>query len=481
MSIPDKDYSNTIIYKITCKDPNIQDVYVGHTVNFVQRKKSHQLSCMNSKYPNHNCKVYKVIRNNGGWDNWNMGIIAFYNCNNLNEARQKEQEHFIALNATMNSVEPFPSKSVNRVKRVKCVKCVKRVRPIGSNTMMTNGKKRVYICEKCDFICSKQSIYNKHLETTKHKTNRYIIPTAPHSNNIGYVCPYCLKSYKYHSGIWRHKKECKHNNSYLQDDEDGESDEHDDHTLLQTDNVITRNKVNNCQRTIDKQIKNLTAENRQMKIEMARMTTIISNISQFQLQVLEMMKTQQSLQVSNTTPATTPATPPSSTTNNHSFNMNRFLNEKCKYAMNMTDFVNSIQLNLTDLENVERDGYVKGMSNILIDNLQKLDVCDRPVHCSDAKRETLYVRDDNQWERDGPNHPKMANAVRALEKKNEALIEEWANQHPNCMNDGTRENKRYLKISNAISLGNIAKVIKRVAKNVAIDKDAPPPHPADTA
>jgi hypothetical protein len=473
------DYSNTIVYKITCKDPNIQDVYVGHTVNFVQRKKAHQLSCMNSNYPGHNCKVYKVIRNNGGWDNWNMGIIAFYDCKDLNEARQKEQEHFVELKATMNSIEPFPSKSVNRVKRVKCVK---RVRPVGRNTIIPNGKKRVYICEKCDFICSKQSIYNKHLETTKHKTNRYILPTTPDSNNIGYVCPYCLKSYKYHSGIWRHKKECKHNNSYLQDDEDGETDEHDDHTPLQTDNVIIRNKVNNCQRTIDKQIKNLTDKNRQMKIEMARMATmitIISNNSQLQLQVLELMKINQSLQVSNTAPvpvpAPAPAPPPvpapASNTTNNSFNMNRFLNEKCKDAMNMTDFVNSIQLNLTDLENVERDGYVKGMSNILIDNLQKMDECERPVHCSDAKRETLYVRVDNQWERDGPNHPKMANAVRALEEKNGALIEEWANQHPNCINDGTRENKRYLKISNAISLGNIAKVIKRVAKNVTIDKD----------
>ena len=207
------------------------------------------------------------------------------------------------------------------------------------------------------------------------------------------------------------------------------------------------------------------------------MITLISNISQLQLQVLEMMKTNQSLQVSNTAPA--PA--PSSNTTNNSFNMNVFLNEQCKDAMNMKDFVNSIQLNLTDLENVERDGYVKGMSNIIIDNLQKMDVYKRPVHCSDAKRETLYVKDNNEWERDGPNHPKMANAVRALEEKNEALIEEWANQHPNCMNDGTRENKQYLKISNAISLGNIAKVIKRVAKNVAIDKDTPPQYPADTA
>jgi hypothetical protein len=162
---------------------------------------------------------------------------------------------------------------------------------------------------------------------------------------------------------------------------------------------------------------------------------------------------------------TIPTTP-----TNHPFNMNLFLNEQCKDAMNMTDFVNSIQLNLTDLENVGRLGYAKGMSNILIDNLQKLDVYKRPVHCSDVKRETLYVKDNNEWVRDGPRHPKMANAVRALEEKNDALIEEWANQHPNCMNDGTRENKQYLKIRNAITLGSIAKVICRVSKTIVIEK-----------
>jgi hypothetical protein len=159
-----------------------------------------------------------------------------------------------------------------------------------------------------------------------------------------------------------------------------------------------------------------------------------------------------------TTPANTP------------FNMNRFLNEQCKDAMNMKDFVNSIQLTLTDLENIGRLGYAKGMSNILIDNLQKMDVYKRPVHCSDAKRKTLYVKDNNEWERDGPRHPKMANAIRVLEEKNDALIEEWANQHPNCINDGTRENKQYLKIRNAITLGNITKVIHRVAKTIVIEK-----------
>ena len=373
----------------------------------------------------------------------------------------------------------------------------------------------IFYCEKCDFKCCKQSIYNKHLETVKHKSNGYIqipdtryiqiqdtttnIIPAPHSNNIGYVCAYCLKSYKYHSGIWRHKKECKQYKLSLQDDDEpeeydddddddddeDEDEEYDDHTL-QTQNVIIRRNVNPRKQTTDKKIKNLTAENRQMKIEMARMLSIVANNTQFQTQLLEFMKTTQSLQVGNTTPATSA---PSSigvasngdhntiTNNNNSFNMNVFLNDKCKDAMNMKDFVNSIQLNLTDLENVERDGYVKGMSNILIDNLQKTDVYKRPVHCSDVKRDTLYVKENNEWERDGPDHPKMVNAVLAVEHKNVALVSEWAKANPRCMNSNTRENERYMKLSKTATdgekEGNIAKVIKKVAKNVTIDKEAP--------
>jgi hypothetical protein len=218
------------------------------------------------------------------------------------------------------------------------------------------------------------------------------------------------------------------------------------------------------------------------------MVELIKTNNNLQAQILEMMKNSQT-QVSNTTPA---AAAPSSigiasngdhntinanttNSNNNSFNMNVFLNEKCKDAMNMKDFVNSIQLNLTDLENVGNLGYVKGMSNILIDNLQKMDVYKRPVHCSDVKRDTLYVKDDDEWERDGPDHPKMVNAVLAVEHKNVALVSEWAKANPRCMNSNTRENERYMKLSKAATdgekEGNIAKVIKKVAKKVAIDKE----------
>jgi hypothetical protein len=206
---------------------------------------------------------------------------------------------------------------------------------------------------------------------------------------------------------------------------------------------------------------------------MNMMMMMIQQNPEFQSKMMEMCKNGG---MSNSYNNTNNSNNTITNSNNNTFNMNLFLHDKCKDAMNMKDFVNSIQLNLTDLENVGNLGYVKGMSNILIDNLQKMDVYKRPVHCSDVKRDTLYVKENNEWERDGPDHPKMVNAVLAVEHKNVALVSEWAKANPRCMNSNTRENERYMKLSKAATdgekEGNIAKVIKRVAKNVVIDKDS---------
>jgi hypothetical protein len=208
---------------------------------------------------------------------------------------------------------------------------------------------------------------------------------------------------------------------------------------------------------------------------MNMMMMMIQQNAEFQSKIMEHCLNNTGTSNSHNTTNTNTNTITNSNNNNNTFNMNLFLNEKCKDAMNMKDFVNSIQLNLTDLENVERDGYVKGMSNILINNLQKTDVYKRPVHCSDVKRETLYVKDDNKWEREGPDHPKMVNAVLAVEQKNVALVGEWAKANPRCMNSNTRENEKYFRLSKAATDGekdgNIAKVIRNVSKNVAVEKD----------
>jgi hypothetical protein len=214
--------------------------------------------------------------------------------------------------------------------------------------------------------------------------------------------------------------------------------------------------------------------------------TMIDMNHEFKTQILDLYKANASAAVSaSTAVVATPTTVINNTNNtnnnmtncyNQTFNLQFFLNEQCKDAMNMKDFVNSIQLNTDDLESVGKLGYVEGMSNILITNLNKTEIHKRPVHCSDIKRETLYVKDEDKWERDGPDHAKMTNAVLAVEHKNVRLMGEWAAQHPRCMDSNSNDNVKYFKLSKTITDGaqdgNISKVIKRVAKNVVIDKNA---------
>jgi hypothetical protein len=262
-----------------------------------------------------------------------------------------------------------------------------------------------------------------------------------------YECKYCKRPYINRTGLWRHNK--KFGSSCIM-------------------KIMNESKLEN---TVE--LKNMINTMMQMNHE-------------FKTQILGLYKT--AAAAAATTAAGT-GTGTAITNNNHNnninnnnltncynqtFNMNLFLNEKCKDAMNMKDFVNSIQLDTDDLESVGKLGYVEGMSNILINNLNKTEVHKRPVHCSDIKRETLYVKDADKWEREGPDHEKMVNAVLAVEHKNVSLMGEWAARHPRCMDSNTKENAQYFKLSKTVTdgaeEGNISKIIKRVAKNVLINK-----------
>jgi len=233
------DYSNTVIYKITCKDPLVTDVYVGHTTNFVQRKHGHKQSCINEKSCNYNCKLYKAIRANGGWDNWVMEIVAFFNCNDHYEARIKEQEYFTSLNATLNSLEPLPKPKPKPIETPEpivktdhfCETCnvtlqnqelievhnqtkkhCKKV--VGVETK--NGDK--FCCEKCDYECYKKSDFNKHLLTLKHLNNDIMCTNVDDgsqkaANDEKYKCV-CNKVYSHRQSLYVHKKTC----SFIQDE-----------------------------------------------------------------------------------------------------------------------------------------------------------------------------------------------------------------------------------------------------------------------
>jgi predicted GIY-YIG superfamily endonuclease len=194
----DIDYTNTLFYKISCKDTNITDVYIGHTTNFVQRKSAHKHACINPKTTNYPCKLYTVIRQHGGWDNWCMDIIAYHECKDNYEARKKEQEYFILYNATLNSIEPMPRP-----------KCANTPTPI----INLNNVQSKQFCEKCNFKCSKYSNYKTHLLTAKHinRTSR-----TESSNNAGseLTCD-CGKSYKARNSLWYHKRVCKYKDHAL--------------------------------------------------------------------------------------------------------------------------------------------------------------------------------------------------------------------------------------------------------------------------
>ena len=224
------DYSNTIFYKIFCKDYSVKELYIGHTTNFVQRKYAHKQSCINTKSVNYNCKVYKVIRDNMGWDNWTMEIIAFHNCEDLHSAKKQEQQYFEEYNATLNSIEPLPPRKPKKEIVIKppkevlyCSSCRvyfntrksqeehnKRPRHIKlsgtpmniihtTSLLVSNNTHKTlnYNCEKCQFYTTNKNDYKRHISTAKHKINNGIL-----NKTQSHDCEICNKSFNDRSGLW---------------------------------------------------------------------------------------------------------------------------------------------------------------------------------------------------------------------------------------------------------------------------------------
>jgi len=314
-----------------------------------------------------------------------------------------------------------------------------------------------YNCEPCNFTTDNKTDYERHLTRKKHILKTMPVDPEPSYISNTYTCHFCHKSFKCRTSIYKHKAVCK---------EAKITTESTAAPTTTTTNTNTNTTTNTTTPT-EQYLLEVITKNQELT---SAMMILIQQNTELQSKLVEFC-------MNNPTNTNSHNMTNSNNTNcnNPTFNMNLFLNEKCKDAMNMKDFVNSIQLNMTDLENVSRLGYVEGMSNIFIDNLQKTDVYKRPVHCSDVKRETLYVKEDDQWEREGPDHVKMTNAVLAVEHKNVVLVNEWAKANPRCLNSNTRENEIYFRLSKAATDGekdgNIDKVIRKVAKRVVIQKD----------
>jgi hypothetical protein len=285
-------------------------------------------------------------------------------------------------------------------------------------------------CETCDFKCSKKGDFNRHVLTPKHQTNHVMITNNDITMTVTeivkeknskpcFMCG-CGKVYKYRQGLFVHKKICS----------------------KKEDPNISDKEI----------IKLLIKEN-----------------SEFKNMILEVVKT---IQPTNNTIN-------NNNTTNNNFNLQIYLNETCKDALNLVDFVSSLKVQLTDLEETAKIGYTEGVSRIFINGLNELEVNMRPIHCSDAKRETLYIKNNDEWTKEAPDKSHIIKAVKSVSNKNIKQIFEWQKKYPDYKDPESKQNDKYQEMLFTAMGGstddeqskNLDKIIRNIAKEVIIDKN----------
>ena len=291
--------------------------------------------------------------------------------------------------------------------------------------MLTNLVPKVpekYKCLYCDYSSSRKSQYDRHLLTSKHKMLTNFNNFSSESSD-NHTCEKCNKVYKSRVGLWGHKKKC-----------------------------IEKEEIKEKTEEVDLNDKEL-------------ILTLIQQNNELQKQMLEVIK--------NGTNNTT-----NINSNNKSFNLQFFLNETCKDAMNIMDFVDSIKIQLCDIESIGELGFVNGMSKLIIKNLNALAENMRPVHCNDPKRDSLYVKDANVWEKEDSDNKKIKKAIKYISHKNICAIPEWKAKYPDCIYSDSKKSNQYNHIVIEAMGGpgdndaeKADKIVKKIAKEVVISKN----------
>ena len=300
-------------------------------------------------------------------------------------------------------------------------------------TDLSSKSSEKYICEFCNYSTSRNSQYQRHLTTDKHKNNEKStfcqqLSTIVNELSSNFICE-CGKIYKERSGLWRHKKKCN-------DTKDIESLKEQAKSITDKDELIMF-LIKECT-----DYKNIIMEQQNM------MMKVIEN------------------GVNNNNSH-------NNNSNNKTFNLQVFLNETCKNAMNITDFVDSIKLQLPDLEKFSEVGYVEGISNIISSNLKTLDVTQRPVHCTDKKRETMYIKDENQWTKEDEKKSKLRKAIKCVTNKNIRLLPQFREKYPDYNNSNSKISDKYDKMVIEVMSTDINKedqIIRNISNVTVIDK-----------
>ena len=315
-----------------------------------------------------------------------------------------------------------------------------------TDILVQKGSKK-FECNICDYYTSRKSQYDRHLLTSKHQntskmlTNTDIEGSESSESTLiinNFTCN-CGKEYKHRQSLFNHKKKCYNEviNEVINED---------------SNNQITPELVMN--------ILHQNKELQQMLIEQHKQNNELQN------KVLELAKNNSMTNCNNTT-----------NSHNKTFNLQVFLNETCKDAMNIMDFVDSLKIQLSDFENVGKLGFVNGISKIIVKNLNSLDETKRPVHCTDAKREVMYVKDQDKWEKENENKQTLRKAIKQVAHKNSKLLKDFTSKHPGCEKSDSRFSDEYNKLvveafggKGNNDLEKEDKIIKNIAKEVTIDK-----------
>ncbi len=281
-----------------------------------------------------------------------------------------------------------------------------------SNGIMESSKSsHKFVCELCDYKCCYNCDWIKHISTSKHASNVKMEQNGIEESNLSkkssqYFCD-CGRSYSTKSNLGKHKKSCANVTP-----------------TINNEKIVEKMDVYDL-------VKYLMKENSELKTLLVDQTNKLSDVT------LELVKNG----VNNTTNNNTNHT----NSHNKAFNLNFFLNETCKNAMNITDFVDSIKLQLADFMNIGEVGFVEGISNIIVKNLNSLDETVRPIHCTDQKRETFYVKDENQWEKEEDDRKKLNKMIKSVAYKNEKLMKTYKETYPDYNNPESKRSDQYSK------------------------------------
>jgi hypothetical protein len=331
-------------------------------------------------------------------------------------------------------------------------------------TTWKNSKKlQIFACELCHFKCCKQNEHKRHLETIKHKRLHETTKKTPNIKQKSFVC-ICGKKYNHHSSLAKHKRTCITVNTPVAVCEDKESN-----TIISNTITITTKDVNTDGEKDD------VCNNEELTIQNYSNFTkddLLLKLIKDNDEMMKIIKGQQE-QINSIIPKIGNITNNNNNTTNN-FNLNVFLNEHCKDALNISDFIDSLKITLEDLLFSKTNGISRGITDVMIKGLKELDIYKRPIHCTDIKRDIMYIKDEDKWCKD-ENHEMMKNTIVKIADKERNALQQWAIDNPDWM-ETERKQLDYLTMVRSICepIENYdkyeRKIIKNLGKEILIDK-----------